>query len=163
MTVGNGSPCGGGDLAAPIRRRFFEKVRVSSGCWEWTGCRDSRGYGRFYVRRGESSELTHRVSWRIHNGPISPEALVCHRCDNPPCVRPDHLFVGTQADNMKDAAQKERVGPTVLRPADVRGILDLGAIGMAQRKIADEFGVTQATVWHILRGKTWKHIERRAK
>ena len=101
-----------------IEERFWSKVikpgeeNADDGCWEWAGCRPRRScgvasYGRFSTATSKSV-LAHRFSWELHNGPIPDGMVVCHRCDNTGCVRPEHLFVGTQADNLRDCQSKGR-------------------------------------------------------
>jgi hypothetical protein len=94
-----------------IDERFWMKVQKSNGCWEWTAYRDPDGYGRFGWARKRRSEniLAHRVSWELHYGPIPEGLWICHHCDNPSCVRPDHLFLGDRSMNMKDCAAKGRL------------------------------------------------------
>lgn len=96
--------------------RFWENVRKSDGCWEWTAYRTTAksqrhrgavGYGRFMVT-WRRVILAHRYSWELHNGLVPDGMVVCHHCDNPACVRPDHLFVGTQKDNIQDMLKKGR-------------------------------------------------------
>jgi hypothetical protein len=82
--------------------RFWPKVRKDRGCWVWTGATTTTGYGRL------SGQPAHRLSWEIHHGPIPAGLFVCHRCDNPGCVRPDHLFLGTHEANMADMVAKGR-------------------------------------------------------
>lgn len=87
---------------------FWERVDTSGDCWIWTASKHPDGYGQVTWRWNGRNivQTTHRFSYEINVGPIPPGMLVCHRCDNPPCVRPDHLFVGTHADNMRDKQQK---------------------------------------------------------
>lgn len=89
--------------------RFWAKVKKSDACWEWQGGRLPHGYGRIVISRKEGAVRAHRFSWELHFGPIPDGMVICHRCDNPPCVRPDHLFVGTQSDNMRDCVNKGRL------------------------------------------------------
>lgn len=86
--------------------RFWAKVDRSGECWTWTACTNRHGYGQFGIRRRHY--LAHRVSYALAHGPFDTALYICHSCDNPPCVRPDHLFVGTQLDNMRDASGKGR-------------------------------------------------------
>lgn len=94
-------------MGKTTNERFWEKVNKSGECWTWTACTHHQwGYGHF--RAGGKLVTAHRYSWELHNGPIPPGMRVCHRCDNPPCVRPAHLFLGTDADNAHDMIAKGR-------------------------------------------------------
>ena len=88
--------------------RFWAKVQQSDGCWLWTGSHYHDGYGQFRDHAGRGVRA-HRYSWILHNGVIAPGLEVCHACDVWSCVRPDHLFLGTKTDNMRDAARKGRI------------------------------------------------------
>jgi hypothetical protein len=97
-----------GPYGKPVER-FWSRVEKTDGCWEYTGARTARGYGRLGVEG--HSVLAHRYSWELtHGTKLSPDVLVCHHCDNPCCVRPDHLFLGSSADNNRDMAAKGRHG-----------------------------------------------------
>lgn len=94
----------------PIEDRFWSFVEVSkNGCWEWSGSTDDKGYGQISTNKGEAPIKAHRLSWSIHFGEIPEHLHVCHACDNPRCVNPDHLLLGTQKANMVDAAKKGRI------------------------------------------------------
>lgn len=99
-------------MKVSIEERFWAKATSGDGCWEWMGPRVGIGYGSFWANG--KTVRAHRLAWELVNGPIPTGLSVLHRCDNPPCVRPDHLFIGTNADNSKDMVQKGR-SPTGLR------------------------------------------------
>lgn len=99
----------------PPRLRFWAYVDRSDGnrCWLWNGPKDDLGYGRIHFRTHKAK--AHRVSYEMRHGPIPNGMVVCHACDNPSCVNPNHLFVGTQADSMQDASRKGRLNPKSLQ------------------------------------------------
>ena len=136
-------------------------VRESNECWVWKGPRDKFGYGRF------SKERTHRYSWKTHNKQdVAPDMCVCHRCDNPPCVNPRHLFLGTRADNNMDRTMKGRTvtnngvanGNSKLTETDVIAILNAWIAGESPYAIAPRFGVHMTLVHQIVAGKIWTHV-----
>lgn len=91
----------------PAIDRFWDKVHLSDGCWEWTAAKGNFGYGVAWF--GGRLQKAHRVSWQLaHESDIPPGMFICHRCDNPACVRPDHLFLGTATDNARDMVRKGR-------------------------------------------------------
>ena len=147
----------------PIAERFWPKVTRGrpDQCWEWNAHRNPQGYGKFQIRR--QSTVAHRVAWQITNGPIPDELHVLHKCDNPPCCNPEHLFLGTDADNRADALAKGRVRVAVgtachtarLTEADVQRIRSSAKTGKA---LARQYGVWDTTIYDIRNGKTWKHV-----
>jgi hypothetical protein len=92
--------------ASPLERFSARTVITASGCWEWQGATDPNGYGR--ISWPGFPALVHRAMWVTMYGPIGAGLFVCHRCDNPPCVNPDHLFLGTRLDNIRDMVEKGR-------------------------------------------------------
>lgn len=151
----------------PLGERLRSKTRINqeTGCWEWQAARDPNGYGRISVKY--KMLLPHRVSWELHRGPIPDGMFVLHKCDNPCCLNPDHLFIGDQADNMTDKALKGRsVFP--LKRGEDNGFAKLteteiiairSAHGQSQRKLAKQFGVSQLHISRIQRRIVWRHIQ----
>ncbi len=90
----------------PVYEVFFRHINKTENCWLWTGCIGKWGYGNF--RLINKTVLAHRLSWMLHNGEIPNEMFVCHSCDNPACVNPDHLWIGTHQDNIDDMMEKGR-------------------------------------------------------
>lgn len=143
--------------------RFIEKIRPNpdTGCWEWTAWVNSWGYGFFSGNR--KSRLAHRSSYELFCGEIPDDMLVLHKCDNPRCVRPSHLFLGTVKDNSRDMVEKGRqaygtkngnckTSPEVIREIKARQDLKL-------REISEMFGISIKQASRIRRGEQWKHIE----
>lgn len=132
---------------------------TEAGCWEFRGyCAPPSGYGR--VANG----LAHRIAYADANGPIPAGMFVCHSCDNPPCVNPAHLFLGTPAENIADAVSKgrmargERSGSSRLTAENVIEIRARDAAGEMSRSIAASFDISHSTVSQILHRRSWKHI-----
>ena len=150
------------------RDRFWSKVErgeAADDCWGWSAGVHSQGYGLLWVGR---TRKAHRLSWEIHNGPIPAGACVLHRCDNPPCANPRHLFLGSQADNVQDMMDKDRgnkprgesVGRSVLRETDVREMRRLRAREeVTFVALARTYGVTPVTAEYAVKGKTWRHVQ----
>lgn len=152
----------------PLAERFWAKVdRITTpdGCWTWTAYRDKDGYGTIGVERGHPPEnKAHRVAWFLATG-TWPTQQVLHSCDNPPCVRFEHLFEGTNIDNVNDKVQKarqsrgERSNLTDLTGEDVRAIRTARAAGMELAELAAKYKVTMSTISRISRGVGWKHVD----
>lgn len=98
-----------GFVAIPILSRFYEKVRKAESCWEWEAAINSSGYGQ--IKYNGSMKLAHRVSYELEMGCIPRGKYVLHKCDNPRCVKVDHLYIGTQQDNMNDMVLRKRGNP----------------------------------------------------
>ena len=146
-----------------IEERFGAKVdiRGADECWEWTAIRSpaASGYGIFVAKSGAGGLVrAHRFSYALANGEIPKGALVCHKCDNPPCVNPNHLFLGTHSDNQRDSLAKDRTHLAKLTVADVCRIRAMLAEGWSNAGIANAFGVSPQTINNIRRGKSWRGI-----
>ncbi len=146
--------------------RFFKYIgrKTATGCIPWTGAL-TRGCGVIgRGRAGEGMLYASRVAYEIAYGPVPDGLVVCHHCDNPLCVNPSHLFVGTQADNLADMRAKrrhnfgERNGNASLNESTVRAILAAATSGESQASIASRFGVCHQTVSLIVTGKRWRHV-----
>lgn len=154
--------------------RFWSKVEKTDGCWIWKAARNrSTGYGAFCVVK-PYIRGAHRVSYQMVYGPVPPGTVICHHCDNPACVRPDHLFAGTHADNVRDKVAKGRqargerlnkasqVGgrnhAAKLTDAQVIEIRERVANGERPTDVAREFGIRYRTLWTITARKRWTHL-----
>lgn len=145
----------------PLADRMASKTITGPDCWLWSGTKDSWGYGQIkvlgYYRQA------HRVAFELANGPIQRGLFVCHRCDNPACVRPDHLFLGTPNDNHRDMMRKgrasfatgERHSQAKISARDAARIPLLYADGLSMAAIGERFGIHATTVSSVLRGRTW--------
>jgi len=150
--------------------RFWSRVAIGDGCWEYMRYRDPNGYGRIgRGKHGTGGILTHHASWILSCGPIPHGLFILHRCDNPPCVRPDHLFIGNQADNVRDMISKGRaVHDNPPRGEDnVSHILteeNVFEIRCSDRhrgyrlEFARRFGVSTSTIKAVVRRVNWRHI-----
>ena len=162
----------------PVEKRFW--FHTSAGnigqCWLWQGALTPQGYGTLSVHGGKSRQrlVAHRLSWKMHNGPIPPGLHVCHHCDVRRCVNPFHLFLGTRADNMQDCVAKERSAKFTHPERFVHGTAQhlakltdelvaesrkrYAAGGCSLTALARECGVTPSAMKLALTGKTWAHV-----
>jgi len=148
---------------------FWERMHhAESGCWEWTGARGGKmKYG--VIRIKGRLYKTHRIAYELAYGPIPEGKIVCHRCDNPPCCNPGHLFLGTYTDNVIDCIQKGRALRNAVKGEDshlsklteqVVAVIRqrYAAGGVSQSQLAQEYGVRKSTIGHIVRGDTWAYL-----
>lgn len=144
--------------SVPIIERFWEKVdkKGEDECWEWLA---SKNHASGTMFAWDNKYWTaHKISYKLFIGEIPKGLCILHRCDNPLCVNPKHLFLGTHQDNMNDMAIKGRAYGTRLKKQNIKEIFRLHALGEPQHKIGKLFGVCQQYISKILRKKVWKHV-----
>lgn len=152
----------------PVTTRVDRLVRLASDgrttadCWPWPWTHNKRGYGVISV--GKRQYIAVRVILGLHNATDWLERQACHRCDNPTCVNPSHLFIGSIADNQHDKGAKGRAakgeangGGGKLTADDVARIRELVAAGLTDREVAEQFPVSPAMVYRIKTGRVWRH------
>ena len=153
-------------MRGTLQERFWAKVHKTNTCWKWTAAK-TEGYG---VLGGPSRILAHRLSWIIHHGRIPKNLLVLHHCDNPSCVNPDHLFLGTAGDNLHDAMKKGRWSPChgndLSGSANPNTHLTLEQViairsewiprKVSKRILSEKYGVSLNTIDNIVRKQTWR-------
>lgn len=153
------------------KERFWVKVDKTGGpdsCWPWTAARHYKGYGQFTwrVSYGVFEERSaHRTAWELAHGPVLDGLHVLHRCDNPPCCNPAHLWLGTNAENNADMMRKGRhvvpLGEAHGRSKLTRdGVALLHLLGLSIPKAAKLFGVSGTTIWAVRHGKVWGSVDR---
>lgn len=131
------------------------RLNIETGCWEWTGGKIRGGYGSICL--AGRAQRAHRAAFVATYGAIPVGLCICHRCDNPTCVNPNHLFAGSQSENLRDAIQKGR--RSVLDVATVLQIKSLLKQGISRKEIAQTYGTSKAVVTLIALGTTWAWIE----
>lgn len=147
--------------------RFWSKVAVTANpdkCWEWRRRINIKGYGQ--VRAGKNMVGAHRVAFFIHNNQDPLDKFVCHSCDNRSCVNPNHLWIGTNADNIMDCKRKGRLTPSPgskngfskLTESQVLEIRRLRQDGVTSKELAEKFKTDKTNIWLIVTRKHWNHI-----
>jgi len=154
---------GSTELPTP-EQKFWAKVKRGDDCWLWTGARTQKGYGQVTLK-GRAG-YAHRYSYELHKGPIPEGMCVCHTCDNPPCVNPDHLWLGTYAENMADCVSKGRLHDVrgeshpraKLTTGDVLDIRSWAATGISRAEIARCYCVSGSAICNIVNRERWSHV-----
>lgn len=146
-----------------LEQRFWSKVIKKDGCWGWNGCKDTNGYGHLGPAASTPKTVrAHVVSWRIHYGEIPEGMHICHKCDNPECSNPEHLFMGTPKQNMLDKIGKGRSNLTTkLSKRQMVEIICLDGI-VSRKCISRVFGVAESTVCRVIKGCQRKDHKRYA-
>ena len=143
-----------------LRAMLSNAVVAGNGCLEWQGARDRYGYGQVAWRHNKRGYkgVAHRLVWILNNGLLGPTQFVCHRCDNPPCINLEHLFVGSQTDNMQDMSAKGRAGLSKLTVEDVIRMRDRARNGERVTSIARDSAVQFYAAYMAIRGHTFASV-----
>ncbi len=152
--------------SANLRERFNKLVDKSSAddCWSWRGRLDPSGYGRFDMNG--KPHLAHRIAYFLNRPNDDQSLVVCHACDNPSCCNPQHLWLGTQADNISDMDRKNRRAPLPIKRGkeaskcklDELDVFEIIASLKSNKELASIYGVSPAAIWNIRHGRAWSHI-----
>lgn len=142
--------------AVPVEERYWKYVipEPNSGCWLWIGATTQRGYGHILRGRQGGYVLAHRLSYEMHKGPIPEGMMVLHKCDNPFCSNPDHLYIGSAQQNTIDM-QTRGLGGRKLTPQDA---IEIRSSDARTKDLAAKFGVGELIIQRIRSGKSWRHV-----
>lgn len=141
-------------------KRFWTKVskRGDQQCWNWIASLDTEGYGNFKSKNKKANNKAHRMSYLLHFGDISKGLHVLHKCDNPRCVNPSHLFLGTHQDNMRDMVEKGRITTRKYTSDLVRRAAELFSLKRSVREVHNETGISLGCLYAIRNGRSWKSV-----
>lgn len=148
-----------GKVTRSLNDRFWEKVEKTTSCWNWIANKNRKGYGRIWV--DGRNEFAQRVAFTMLYGQFNKKMRILHCCDNPSCVNPKHLYIGTDADNGRDkairgrAAMGEKNGNSKLKPKD---IIAIRRSADSYANLARTFGIDRTQVWNIKTKRQWKHL-----
>jgi hypothetical protein len=147
-----------------VAERLMLRIKKGRGCWEWLGAKNLTGYG--VMRVGEGNQLAHRLTYALEYGEIPAGLNALHKCDNPGCVRPDHLFLGTIADNNADMdAKGRRVNGQLKGSAQANAKLTEDIVKVIRKSrargvdLARKYGVSQTIISAVRKGHIWKHVK----
>lgn len=151
-----------------FHERLWSKIdrRGNDECWLWTGCRTKKGYGMILAEHERKYIPAHRGVWAEIHGAIKGGVEICHKCDNPPCCNPEHLFSGTHQENMADCATKKRFNPArgelqhaaKLTEELIGKIIQDRLLGASYKKLSAKYGVAESSIHKAVTGKSWKHL-----
>ncbi len=166
LQAGNKKSCGKCKFDQEYQERMKEKIKNnisinSNGCWIWKKKKDANGYGRVGYK-GKQSYLVHRAMFELCIGDLINVLKICHNCpngDNPSCCNPDHMFVGSQMDNIRDSMQKGRNYRMKFVEDDIRNIINLRKKGISAKDLAKKFKANVRTIYRILNREIWQHVK----
>jgi hypothetical protein len=146
------------------KKLFEERIKKTPSCWIWIGLLSPQGYGRIKIR--QKQKVASRLSWEIHYGEIPKGMIICHKCDNPACVNPEHLFIGRHKDNTHDMIRKKRkhsnIGENnpmvILNEEKVKEIRKLHQSGKKIKEIAEGYNLKYFTCLDVVNRRNWRHI-----
>lgn len=148
-----------------LKQIFEDKyIKLDNGCWQWTANISTNGYGQ--ISRNKTTCRAHRIAYNLYIGEIPEGMVVCHKCDNKLCVNPDHLFIGTQEDNIRDCLNKDRNAygsrnaKAKLKEDDIFSIKVRYKNGVTMQEIGNIFGVSKNTISQVINNKTWAKIKK---